>query len=40
VFLPYTREVYEKTQTWIHERGIFEGNPLVADYAGSVAAYE
>jgi hypothetical protein len=38
VFLPYTQEVYEKTQAWIHERGIFEGNPPVANYAASVAA--
>src|SRR5262249_10179080 len=38
VFLPYTQEVYEKTQAWIHERGIFEGEPPVADYAASVAA--
>jgi NitT/TauT family transport system substrate-binding protein len=38
VFLPYTQEVYEKTQAWIHERGIFEGKPPVADYAASVAA--
>ena len=38
VFLPYTQEVYEKTQAWIHERGIFEGKPPVLDYAASVAA--
>jgi hypothetical protein len=38
VFLPYTQEVYEKTQAWIHERGIFEGNAPVADYAAVVAA--
>jgi hypothetical protein len=38
VFLPYTQEVYEKTQAWIHERGIFEGKPPVADYAAFVAA--
>jgi len=38
VFLPYTEEVYQKTQAWIHERGIFEGETVLADYAGSVAA--
>ena len=38
VFLPYTEDVYAKTQVWIHERGIFEGEPMAADYAGSVAA--
>jgi NitT/TauT family transport system substrate-binding protein len=38
VFLPYTEEVYAKTQAWIHERGIFEGEPPAADYAASVAA--
>ena len=38
VFLPYTEEMYAKTQAWIHERGIFEGQPTAADYAGSVAA--
>ena len=38
VFLPYTEETYEKTQAWIHERGIFEGQPPAPDYAASVAA--
>ena len=40
VFLPYTEEMYARTQAWIHERGIFEfeGQQPVADYAGSVAA--
>jgi len=38
VFLPYTEEVYKKTQAWIHERGIFEGRPPVLDYAASVVA--
>jgi hypothetical protein len=38
VFLPYTEEVYKKTQAWIHERGIFEGQPPVLDYAASVVA--
>jgi hypothetical protein len=23
VFEPYTQDMYERTQTWIHERGIF-----------------
>jgi len=38
VFLPYTEEMYATTQAWIHERGIFDGQPPVADYRGSVAA--
>ncbi len=38
VFLPYTEAMYATTQAWIHERGIFEGTPPVADYQGSVAA--
>jgi hypothetical protein len=38
VFLPYTEEMYLKTQAWTHERGIFEGQSPAADYAGSVAA--
>jgi hypothetical protein len=38
VFLPYTEEMYSKTQAWIAERGIFEGEAPAADYAGSVAA--
>jgi hypothetical protein len=30
VFEPYTREMYEDTQRWIIERGIFpEGNPII-----------
>ncbi|HEU4619181.1 MAG TPA: hypothetical protein VFV10_14170, partial [Gammaproteobacteria bacterium] len=30
VFEPYTREMYEETQRWVIERGIFpEGNPIV-----------
>ncbi len=37
VFLPYTEDMYLKTQRWIHERGIFEGQPTAADYAASVA---
>ena len=38
VFLPYTEEMYAKTQAWIHERGLFEGQPPAVDYAASVAA--
>lgn len=38
VFLPYTEEMYLKTQAWIHEHGILEGQPPAADYAGPVAA--
>ena len=38
VFLPYTEEMYAKTQAWIHERGLFEGQTPMVDYAASVAA--
>jgi hypothetical protein len=38
VFLPYTEEMYAKTQSWIHERGIFEERPPLLDYASAVAA--
>jgi NitT/TauT family transport system substrate-binding protein len=38
VFLPYTEEMYAKTQAWIHERGLFEGQIPKVDYAASVAA--
>jgi hypothetical protein len=38
VFLPYTEEMYARTQAWLHERGLFEGRPPVIDYAVSVAA--
>ena len=27
VFLPYTRDTFDKTQAWIHERGIFDDKP-------------
>ena len=37
VFLPYTEAVYAKTQAWLHERGLFEEQPM-AEYAASVAA--
>ena len=38
VFLPYTEEMYARTQAWIHERGLFEGEAPAVDYAASVAA--
>ena len=38
VFLPYSEEIYKKTQEWMQTRGIFEERPPVLDYAGSVAA--
>jgi NitT/TauT family transport system substrate-binding protein len=37
VFLPYSEAIYEKTQAWLQERGLFEETPPV-HYAGSVAA--
>ncbi|MEA2938714.1 MAG: hypothetical protein QOC56_2218, partial [Alphaproteobacteria bacterium] len=37
VFLPYTEDVYARTQAWLHERGLFEERPPV-QYAASVAA--
>lgn len=38
VFLPYTQETFERTQKWIHERGIFDHAPEKADYRQAVAA--
>ena len=38
VFLPYTEEMFRRTQDWIHGRGIFDRPPEEADYAASVAA--
>ncbi len=38
VFLPYTEDMYTRTQAWIHERGLFEERPPVLDYTASVAA--
>lgn len=38
VFLPYTEEMFKRTQGWIHERGIFDHPPEQADYHLSVAA--
>jgi hypothetical protein len=31
-------ELYARTQAWLHQRGLFEGQPPVIDYAASVAA--
>jgi hypothetical protein len=36
VFLPYTRATFERTQHWIHERGLFEG-AAHSSYETSVA---
>jgi hypothetical protein len=37
VFEPYTRDMFERTRTWIDERGIFpEDQPASADYASAV----
>jgi hypothetical protein len=38
VILPYGEEVYAKTQAWIRERGIFEAQTSVVDYATAVAS--
>ena len=38
VYLPYTEDMYARTQAWIHERGIFTGPRPAVDYAASVAA--
>jgi NitT/TauT family transport system substrate-binding protein len=38
VFLPYTEAMYAKTQAWIQERGLFEGQAPAVDYAACVAA--
>ncbi len=35
VFLPYSRDTFESTQRWIHERDIFE-QAEAADYEASV----
>jgi NitT/TauT family transport system substrate-binding protein len=37
VFLPYTEQIYAKTQAWMHERGLFDDRPAL-DYARCVAA--
>ena len=38
VFLPYTEATYARTQAWLHDRGLFDEQPPVLDYAASVAA--
>ena len=38
VFLPYSEEIYIKTQEWIHQHGIFAERPTILDYASTVAA--
>jgi hypothetical protein len=38
VFLPYTEDVYDKTQLWLHERSLFEGQAPELNYAASVVA--
>jgi NitT/TauT family transport system substrate-binding protein len=38
VFLPYTEEMFAKTQAWMQARGIFEERAPVLDYASAVAA--
>jgi NitT/TauT family transport system substrate-binding protein len=37
VFLPYSRETFESTQRWIHERDIFE-SPPACDYDSAVVS--
>jgi ribosomal protein L32E len=38
VFLRYRQETYAKTQAWIRERGIFNGQTPDVDYATAVAS--
>jgi len=38
VFLPYTEATYARTQAWLHDRALFEGEPPAVDYAASVVA--
>ena len=38
VFLPYTEQTFQRTQTWIHEHGIFDHPPETVDYHVAVAA--
>jgi NitT/TauT family transport system substrate-binding protein len=41
VFEPYTRDMYDRTQTWIDERGIFPANqPRSSAYADAVIRLE
>jgi len=37
VFLPYSKETFERTQSWIHARGIFDHAPEHVSYAAAVA---
>ena len=37
VFLPYTKETFERTQSWIDARGIFDHPPEQVSYAAAVA---
>ena len=36
-FLPYTKDTFERTQSWIHARGIFDHPPEQVSYASAVA---
>ena len=36
VFLPYTRETYERSQLWMQERGLFEGHDPASSYESVV----
>jgi hypothetical protein len=36
VFEPYTQEMYEQTQKWVLQRGIFDASPIVRPYESSV----
>jgi ABC-type nitrate/sulfonate/bicarbonate transport system substrate-binding protein len=38
VFLPYTEEMFAKTQAWMQARGIFEDRAPVLDYANAVGS--
>jgi hypothetical protein len=38
VFLPYTEGTYASTQAWLRERGLFEDESVVPDYAAAVVA--
>ncbi len=38
VFLPYTEQVFQKTQAWMEQRNIFEDKFVKLDYAEAVAA--
>lgn len=37
VFLPYTQQTFQRTQDWIHERGVFDHAPENVDYNVAVA---